>query len=62
MAGGLAHILRPQLELDAPELLEIPPSGTSSAAPRAWRDWHASATGARSYFDRGYVAGDFLPR
>jgi chorismate synthase len=55
----------PQLELDAPELLlEIPPEWdvVCRAAPRVAEDWQAKVRRAlRAYFDRGYVAGDFLP-
>ncbi len=55
----------PRLELDAPELLlEIPPEWdvVCSAAPRVAQDWQAKVRRAlRAYFDRGYVAADFLP-
>ena len=55
----------PALELDAPELLlEIPPDWNvvCQAAPLVAQDWHAKVRLAlRSYFDRGYVAVDFLP-
>jgi chorismate synthase len=55
----------PRLDLDAPEmLLEIPPEWdvVCRAAPRVAQDWQAKVRRAlRAYFDRGYVAGDFLP-
>jgi len=55
----------PELELDAPELLlEVPPEWdvVCRAAPRVAEDWQGKVRRAlRAYFDRGYVAGDFLP-
>jgi predicted GNAT superfamily acetyltransferase len=55
----------PQLDLEEPELLlEIPPEWdvVCQAAPRVAQDWQGKVRRAlRAYFDRGYVAGDFLP-
>ena len=55
----------PRLDLDAPELLlEIPPEWdvVCRSAPRVAQDWQAKVRSAlRTYFDLGYVAGDFLP-
>jgi chorismate synthase len=63
--AGWAVSSEPQLDLDAPELLlEIPPEWdvVCRAAPHVAEDWQAKVRRAlRAYFDRGYVAADFLP-
>jgi chorismate synthase len=55
----------PRLDLEAPELLlEIPPEWDvlCGAAPTVARDWQGKVRRAlRAYFDRRYVAADFLP-
>jgi predicted GNAT superfamily acetyltransferase len=55
----------PDLGLDAHELLlEIPPEWdvVCQAAPRVAQDWQDKVRRAlRAYFDRGYIAADFLP-
>jgi predicted GNAT superfamily acetyltransferase len=55
----------PELGLDAHELLlEIPPEWNvvCQAAPRVAQDWQDKVRRAlRAYFDRGYIAADFVP-
>jgi predicted GNAT superfamily acetyltransferase len=55
----------PRLDMEEQELLlEIPPEWDvlCQAAPRVAQDWQGKARRAlRAYFDRGYVAADFLP-
>lgn len=63
--AGWAVSSEPRMDLDAAELvLEIPPEWDviCRAAPRVAQDWQDKVRRAlRAYFDRGYVAGDFLP-